>query len=369
MSGKKTGVVLLNLGGPTSEEAVRKFLRNLFLDPDIIKLGGGFAQKLLAGFISGRRAGPVAKRYKEINTCAKGCVGNKYCPNQIAGKGSECCSPINPLTEAQRAALEKVLQAELEGRDVKVYTAMRYWIPFTETILKEMKADGIEEVVLLPLYPQFSWTTSGSSFNEWEQEKARLNIGGQWREYQIKDYRVHPMLLDAISERIDDALAGLSPEKRRQTHIVFSAHGTPLSEVRSGDPYTQQVRDTVEAIMRRPDRNEQYWLGFQSKVGPAKWTKPSTEELVRRLLGYGIKNILLVPVAFVTDHIETVMELGIELKEEMEDMDYENLLLTEGLNTHPKFIGALAELTCRMLEESQRAGNGLAEHPAFAEIN
>lgn len=368
MSEIKTGVVLMNLGGPTSEEAVRKFLRNLFLDPDIIKFGGGFRQKLLAQFISGRRAGPVAKRYKEINTCTAGCPGNKYCPNKIAGTGSECCSPINPLTEAQRAALEKVLRAELEGRDVKVYTAMRYWEPFTEKILREMKADGIQEAVLLPLYPQFSWTTSGSSFNEWEREKKRLGIGG-WQEYRVKDYCRHPMLLDAISDRIDQALAELPSEQRRQTHIVFSAHGTPLSEVRSGDPYTIQVRDTVEAIMARPDRNEQYWLGFQSKVGPAQWTKPSTENLVRKLLGYGVTNILLVPVAFVTDHIETVMELGIELKEEMEGLHYDNLLLTEGLNTHPQFIAALADLVRQMLEDNHAPGAGLTEQPAFAEIN
>jgi ferrochelatase len=347
--GKNIGIVLLNLGGPTDGDSVYTFLYNLFCDPDIIKLGGGARQRLLARFIAGRRAPKVRGRYEAINACPQGCTGSAYCPNRLAGKTSNCCSPINPLTEAQRAALEAHLRQLRPQDHITVYTCMRYWQPDTESTLARLKADGLEEVVLLPLYPQFSYTTSGSSFRYWTNVKKAMGLENAWREHFVKSYERHPSFLQAFHDRIDEALATLPAEVRQQAHIVFTAHGTPLAEVRAGDPYTQQVRDTVEALMAT--RREQYWLAFQSRVGPAKWTQPATDETVMRLVRYGIRNLVMVPVAFVTDHIETLMELNIELREELheEGLSIDNLVVTTGLNTSPHYIQALADLSLHIL--------------------
>ncbi|NCQ12216.1 MAG: ferrochelatase [Bacteroidetes bacterium] len=342
----RLGVVLMNLGGPTSEESVRTFLFNLFSDTDIIKLGGGKLQNLLATTISKFRAPKVALSYKEINACPKGCTGNKYCLNRINNEVSNCCSPINPLTEQQRKALEKSLLATLPGTFVKAYTAMRYWRPFADVIIEEMKDDGITHVVLLPLYPQFSWTTTGSSFRDWEtQTKSQFGEEKPWREYYIKNYHLNKTYLASINQRIEESLSELDSQIRREIHLVFSAHGTPVSEVESGDPYTKQIEETVEAVMELRGRKEQYWLSYQSRVGPAKWTQPNTEKHIFRMLEYGIKHILMIPVAFVTDHIETLMELKTELPEAIEErgLHIHTLKITKGLNDSELFINALKE--------------------------
>lgn len=342
----RLGVVLMNLGGPTSEKSVRTFLYNLFSDTDIIKLGGGMLQKALATTISSLRAPKVAVNYKAINSCPKGCTGSKYCLNRINKEVSDCCSPINPLTEQQRKALEKSLSEALPTTFVKTYTAMRYWRPFADVIIDEMKQDGITHVVLLPLYPQFSWTTSGSSFRDWEtQTKAVFGENKPWNEYYIKNYHLNKTYLNAINYRIDEALADLDPQVRKEIHFVFSAHGTPVSEVESGDPYTKQIEETVEAVMELRGRKEQYWLSYQSRVGPAKWTQPNTEDHIFRLLEYGIKHILMIPVAFVTDHIETLMELKVELPEAIEEkgLHINTLKIMKGLNDSELFISALRD--------------------------
>ncbi|MEX0906590.1 MAG: ferrochelatase [Balneolaceae bacterium] len=348
----RIGIILLNLGGPTHEENVPVFLRNLFEDEDIIKLGGGKTQKLFSKVISKFRSPGVAEDYKKINGCPKGCTGSKYCLNRQNKEVSECCSPINSLTEAQRRGLEKYVKQILPEHDIKVYTCMRYWLPFADTIMDEMVDDGITHTVLMPLYPQFSWTTTGSSFRDWENTlKEKFSEGNKpWKEFHVKNYHRNETYLSAINNRIDEALDEMDEDTRRKTHIIFSAHGTPLLEVRSGDPYTVEIKETVEALMAKRKEKHSYWLGFQSRVGPQKWTQPNTEELVRRHLQYGIKNFLMVPVAFVTDHIETLYELSVELVENMEEEGYqfENYVVMKGLNNHPSFLKALAEeaLSC-----------------------
>lgn len=341
-------MVLLNLGGPTSEEAVRPFLFNLFSDPDIIKLGGGRFQRWLAGVIAKRRAPKVAAKYERINGCPNGCAGNRHCPNHQAGRVSNACSPLNPLTEQQRQALAATLQQRHPELDPQVYAAFRYWKPFTDTTLADLHNDGITELVLLPLYPQFSWTTTGSSLREWESHRGP-QAEAPWQEAIVRDYHRHPGFIRAVNERIDEALERFPAERRAGVHIVFSAHGTPLAEVRSGDPYTQEVRESVEAVMAARGNDYDHWLGFQSRVGPAKWTEPNTVGLIERLLNYGQQDLLVVPIAFVTDHIETLMELKIELPEELEGKTIRQLEITEGLNTHPAFIGTLADEVERVL--------------------
>lgn len=349
----RIGVVLMNLGGPTSEDAVRPFLYHLFQDEDIIKLGGGKIQDLFANVISKFRAPDVAEDYKEINGCPKGCTGNKHCLNRQNKRVSNCCSPINGLTESQRRGLEKHFKKSMPDVTVKVYTCMRYWLPFAETTMEDMVEDGITHAVMMPLYPQFSWTTTGSSYRDWETKREkRFGDETPWKEFHVKNYHRNPNYLQAMNHRIDEALAEMDEETRKKTHLIFSAHGTPLLEVRSGDPYTVEIKETMEAIMEMRNYEEPYWLGYQSKVGPQKWTQPNTVDLVERHLEYGIKNFLMIPIAFVTDHIETLYELGVELVEDLEEEGYEfeNISVMKGLNDHPLYIQALADEVLRKLE-------------------
>ncbi len=353
--GKKIGVVLLNLGGPTSEPAVRSFLENLFGDRDIINLGGGAVQNRLAKTIARFRYKGVAEKYREINGCPEGCRGSKYCPNRQDKEISDCCSPINSLTEVQRKELEKKLKTAWPGHSVKVYTAMRYWVPFDYEVFDEVMNDGIEHLVLLPLYPHFSFTTTGSSYRNWENiRQARLAEGKkqEWREYLVGQYHLNPKYLSALNQRIEERLQkDFTEEERRKVHLVFTAHGTPLSEVEKGDPYTRHIEETVDAIMEMRKYDNTHWLGYQSRVGPSKWTQPNTEELVFRLIDYGIKHMLLVPVAFVTDHIETLHELDIELREAIEEekKQVDKLIITKGLNDHPDFLDALKDEVSRKI--------------------
>lgn len=350
---KRIGIVLMNLGGPTADYAVRPFLYNLFRDEDIIKLGGGKFQDLFAKIISKFRAPSVQKDYEEINGCPKGCMGNKHCLNRKNSEVSTCCSPINSLTEKQRRGLEKHLKSLLPDQYVKVYTCMRYWLPFADTTMDDMVEDGITHAVMVPLYPQFSWTTTGSSYRDWEtQAKKKFGDHRPWNEFHIKNYYQNSYYLQAINDRIDQSLDAMDEETRNKTHLIFSAHGTPLLEVRSGDPYTREIKATMEAVMEMRGRKEDYWLGFQSKVGPQKWTQPNTVDLVKRHLEYGIRNFLMIPIAFVTDHIETLYELGVELREDLEEEGYEfeNLSVMEGINDHPLYIQALADEVLKKLD-------------------
>ncbi|MEX0684799.1 MAG: ferrochelatase [Balneolales bacterium] len=346
MSKKKQniGVVLMNMGGPTSVDAVRTFLENLFGDQDIINIGGGTFQKRLAKTIAKYRYKGVSEKYKEINGCPNGCKGSKYCENRQNKIISDCCSPINSLTELQRRTLDKKLSHAWPGQNVKVYTAMRYWLPFDYDVVNEIYEDDIDHLVLLPLYPQFSLTTSGSSFRNWESIRQQQEIPPSWQEYIINNYHLNKNYLASLNDRINEGLmSNFDESERNKVHIVFTAHGTPLSEVEKGDPYTQHIRETVEGVMGMRNQKESYWLSYQSRVGPSKWTPPNTEKLVFRLLDYGVKYILMVPVAFVTDHIETLHELNIELREALKGRDYKKIAITKGLNDHPMFIQALQD--------------------------
>lgn len=343
---KRIGIVLMNMGGPTADYAMRPFLYNLFRDEDIIKMGGGKFQDFFAKIISKFRTPKVQVDYEKINGCPNGCMGNKHCLNRKNSNVSTCCSPINSLTEKQRRGLEKYLKKVLSDDFVKVYTCMRYWLPSAETTMEDMIEDDITHAVMVPLYPQFSWTTTGSSFRDWE-DKREEQFGDKtpWKEFHVKNYHRNPNYLKAMNDRINQALDAMDEETRNKTHLIFSAHGTPMLEVRSGDPYTTEIKETMEAIMDMRGRKESYWLGFQSRVGPQKWTQPNTAELVERHLNYGIKNFLMIPIAFVTDHIETLYELSEELVEDLEEdgYEFENYAVMEGINDHPDYLQALTD--------------------------
>lgn len=320
----RVGVLLLNLGGPEQLEDVRPFLYNLFSDPEIIRLPFSWLQSPLAWLISTLRYNKSQENYKSI------------------GGGS----PLRRITEEQAAALQKRLQEK--GQEVQVYIGMRYWHPFTEEALVQIKRDKIEQLVILPLYPQFSISTSGSSFRLlerlWEEDPALRKL----------DYTVVPSWYDrpgyvqAMADLIDQELNHCpSPE---QVHVFFSAHGVPLSYVEeAGDPYQREIEHCTELIMQALDRPNDHTLAYQSRVGPVEWLKPYTEEAIPQLAEEGVDDLLVVPISFVSEHIETLEEIDMEYRELAEESGIERFYRVPALNTHPGFINDLSELVIEAL--------------------
>ncbi|MFB2770977.1 ferrochelatase [Pelatocladus sp. BLCC-F211] len=315
----RVGVLLLNLGGPEKLEDVGPFLFNLFSDPEIIRLPFPWLQKPLAWFIASRRTKKSQENYRKI------------------GGGS----PLRRITEAQADALKEQLQAL--GQDAKIYIGMRYWHPYTEEAIARIIQDGIEKLVILPLYPQFSISTSGSSFRLLEklwQEDPRL----QQIEYTvIPSWYKQSGYLQAMSELIAQEIDQV-PNKE-EAHVFFSAHGVPKSYVEeAGDPYQQEIEECTYLIMRTLDRPNAHTLAYQSRVGPVEWLQPYTEDAIPELATNGIKDLVVVPISFVSEHIETLEEIDLEYRELAEEAGIHNFRRVPALNTHPVFIRALADL-------------------------
>lgn len=290
MSEKPIGVVLLQLGGPDSLENVEPFLCNLFCDPDIIDLPFAFLfRKPLARFISSRRAPKIQEYYKRI--------GKK--------------SPILKLTLRQAKALEKALQGKV---NCKVGIAMRYWHPMTENAINEMRQAKVDKVLLLPLYPHFSKTTTGSSVNEWKRVAHRQGVNGISVDY-VEEYCEHPLYIKALVHNINIALKRVKVVERSKVNLVFSAHGTPVKLVRAGDPYQSQIVRTYNAVLKAGNFGLPHHLCYQSKVGPEKWLEPSLDDTIERLAAERVTHMIVVPIAFVSDHSETLWEINIEAKE------------------------------------------------------
>jgi ferrochelatase len=315
----RVGVLLLNLGGPDQLEDVRPFLFNLFSDPEIIRLPFPWLQKPLAWLISSSRANKSQENYKQI------------------GGGS----PLRRITEEQADALRDALKQK--GEDAQIYIGMRYWHPFTEEAVARIKRDGIDRLVILPLYPQFSISTSGSSFRLLEQlwnEDPALN---QIDYTVIPSWYKRPGYLQAMADLIAKELDQL--DNPDQAHIFFSAHGVPVSYVEeAGDPYQQEIEECVELIMRTLNRPNPHTLAYQSRVGPVEWLKPYTEEAIEDLAKQGVETLAVVPISFVSEHIETLQEIDIEYREVAEEAGIEHFHRVPALNTHPVFIGDLADL-------------------------
>ncbi len=309
---QKTAVVLFNLGGPDSIEAIEPFLYNLFCDPDIFNLP--FGQKLFAKLISSRRAPKIAEEYK-----------------LIGGK-----SPIGEWTEKQRSMLESSLRKDFPALDV--YTAMRYWKPFTSEVVAKVASKKYDKIILLPLYPHYSITTTGSSFNEWNRHYK----GDASRLAYINDYYLNEKYIAAINRRIDETILKFPEQVRNDIQIVFSAHGTPVSLVKKGDPYSNHIKQTVEAVMNLRNHSHNHHLCFQSKVGPMKWLEPATDTMIEELAAQNKKNLLIVPISFVSDHVETLFELDIEYRHIADKVGIENYIVMKGLNDSELFIEALA---------------------------
>jgi protoporphyrin/coproporphyrin ferrochelatase len=315
----KTGVILFQLGGPDSLEAIEPFLYNLFCDPDIIDFPfARIARKPLAKLISTRRAKHVAHHYAEIG-----------------GR-----SPILEFTRRQAEALERELRREM---DAKVTVAMRYWHPLTPVAIAEMAAFAPEKLVLLPMYPQYSKTTTGSSVNEWN--RCFQPNGWRPRVRLIESFFTDPAYIDALVSAIN---ACLKPEDNlADFDIVFSAHSVPMAVIESGDPYQAQIERTVELVWQRAGWPARRHICYQSKVGASKWLRPSMHETVKNLAAAGSKHMLVVPISFVSDHVETLHEIDIEHREQAKGLGIEDYRMMPGLNDSPEFIRALAGLVKR----------------------
>ncbi len=338
---RKIGIVLFQLGGPDSPAAVRPFLYNLFCDPDIIPLGafGGILRKPLSRYISWRRAKNVAHHYEEI--------------------GGQ--SPIRRLTERQAAKLEAALAPYA---DASVAIAMRYWHPLTAEAIEKIRAAQVEELVLLPLYPHHSFATTGSSLKEWNRLYPQATSKIPLR--TILHFHDHPLYIDALVEKI--ALSLTHFERPGDAHLVFSAHGLPLSLIERGDPYQQQVEETMKLVLQRGAETafrtpgipaagssrgkngswpNAHTLCYQSRVGREKWLEPSLTATIEQLARNGHGHLLIVPISFVTEHIETLHEINIEARELARQLGVEQFEMMPAVGDSPRFIAALADLVLR----------------------
>ncbi len=319
----KIGVVLFNLGGPLSTDDIEEFLFNIFTDPYIIEIPlRGFTRKALARFIARRRADKTAFYYEVMG-----------------GK-----SPQYELTMKQAKALEKKLR---ENLDVKVYVGMRYFKPYIEEAYKALLNDNIENVILLPLYPHYSRTTTLSSFEEWN--RVTENPSGRMKILQIESYHDNPLYIDAIADRISETLAKFPNNVRGRVHILFSAHGVPERIIKRGDPYQKQIIETVNLVSKK--FLNPHSLAYQSRVGPVKWLGPPTLEEIKRLASNGVKNLVVIPISFVSEHSETLYEVNYLFRNEAKAAGFDQFEMMPALNDSPKFIEALSKLVLEKVEE------------------
>ncbi|OGR29242.1 MAG: ferrochelatase [Desulfuromonadales bacterium GWC2_61_20] len=310
-----TGLVLLNMGGPDSLAAVKPFLYNLFSDRELIQLpAGALLQKPFAALISTLRAPKVRENYRKIG-----------------GR-----TPLLHWTTVQAAGIAREL-----GPAVKPYVAMRYWTPRAEETLRQMKADGVGEAVVLSMYPHYTGATTGSSVSDFRRAAAqvypelRFSVIEQWYDW--------PGYLDALTNRVREGLEKYHELMRDEVQIVFSAHALPQKCIDRGDPYLDHVLATARGVMARV--GERPWrLGFQSRTGPVKWMAPGTLEVLDELAAAGHRAVLLVPISFVSDHIETLFEIDEEFALHAHRHGITEFSRTPSLNDHADFIAAMAAL-------------------------
>ncbi|MCX7354024.1 MAG: ferrochelatase [Alphaproteobacteria bacterium] len=307
----RTAVVLLNLGAPDKPSAVRPFLKNMFSDPAILSVPGPM-RWFLARLISGLRARKAIPIYEQL------------------GGGS----PLLPNTEAQAASLERVL-----GMDSRVFVSMRYWHPMSAACVAAVKRYAPDRIVLLPLYPQFSGTTTGSSFADWRRAAARAGLSAPI--HAICCYPRQDGWIGAVADLIRAALAQVGPAGKPR--ILFSAHGLPKKVIAGGDPYQWQVERTVDAVVAALGDGLDWSICYQSRVGPLEWIGPSTEDEIDRAGRDGVP-ILVVPIAFVSEHSETLVELDIEYRHRAERAGVPGYIRVPAVATHARFIAGLADL-------------------------
>jgi ferrochelatase len=319
----KIGVLIFNLGGPETLADVKPFLYNLFSDPEIIRIKFTPLRKFVAFMIATLRKKKSSGYYAQI------------------GGGS----PLRRLTEEQARSLQGELHRR--GRDAETFVGMITWRPFFDETLAQIEKSGVERLIVLPLFPQFSVTTTGSGFSLLrrliEKYPRVRSLQTDW----IKTWSDHPGYIEAFARSIEKELKkSAEPQK---AHLLFSAHSIPESYVKNGDPYLDETKQTVELIMDRLGRKNSYQLSFQSKIGPVKWLDPFTNDVIIDLGKRGVHDVLVIPISFVSEHIETLYELDILYKHVAEDAGVKNFRRVPALNSDPAFIAALADLVERTL--------------------
>jgi ferrochelatase len=315
------GIVLLNLGGPDSLEAVEPFLRNLFADPDVIQLPPvvRLFQPLLARLIAQRRAPLSRAAYR-----------------QIGGR-----SPIAEESAAQATAVA----TELERRGLRAHgtVAMGCWHPFSSETVAELTTLGIRRAVAVPLFPHYSRSTTGSSMVALDRAIARA--GSDLQLARVERYPDAPGYLEAVAERTRAAMATLPVgEERDRAPVLFSAHGLPEAYIRRGDPYLDDIRITVAAVTKQLALTDRARLCFQSRVGPQRWLGPTTEEALDAVAQEGHHTVVVVPIAFTGEHIETLQEIDILYKERATRAGITHFARARTVGCHPAFVRALADL-------------------------
>lgn len=307
----KKAVLLLQMGGPDSIDAVEPFLLNLFSDREIIKIGPAWLQPIISRLIVKKRKAHVEDNYA-----------------MIGGK-----SPLRELTEDQAATLEKSL-----GGDYRCFVAMRYWRPSTLEALAEIRRAGITDITALSLYPHYSRATTGSSIKELKrvlaEAKSAVNVK------YIDSFYNNTGYIDALEEKIREGLALFHP--LADVELLFSAHSLPQSFIDEGDPYLNHVSESVRLVMERFELP--HHLSFQSRAGPVKWLEPSTDDMLKKLAESGVKNLLVIPLSFVSDHIETLHEIDIEYSKKAWELGIARFERMPSLNSSPTFIAALARM-------------------------
>ncbi len=348
--GDRVGVVLFYPGGPSDPKDIAPYLYRLFMDPALVDLPGG---KLLRPMLCRAAAAALAKS-----------VGKEY--EAIGGR-----SLINRMADEQARMLEGVLNSRFgnaAGIEFRTYLAARHGKPSSEEAARRMQADGITHVVLLPLYPQYSKSSTGSSLAYWWTLEQVGEIP-QWPTTYVFEYAAHPKYIQALSERIDEGLQRFPRHVRDKVHLVFAAYGTPLREMTERrDPYCCLIHSTVDRVMKHRENDHPFHVAFQSKLGLREWLAPGTTEKVQALAKAGHDALLMVPVTFVMDCLETEYRLDVKLREAAERAGIRHYEVASALNCHPLFIEALAEVTVSQLtgKDSEIAagleGDGLSPY-------
>lgn len=315
-----TGIVMMNLGGPATLDEVEPFLLRLFADREIIQLP---FQDWLGKFIATRRAPKVRKLYDAI------------------GGGS----PILKWTTAQGEAMCRRLD-EMSPATAphKFYVAFRYAPPFADDALRAMKADGITRAVAFTQYPQWSCSTTGSSLNDLWRAAARTGLEDAFEWSIIDRWGEHPGFVSSMASAVEDGLDEFPAEERDDVLVMFSAHSLPLSVIDRGDAYPAEVSASVSRVVQTIGLRNPYMVTYQSEVGPVRWLGPSTETVIEQLAARGQKNVLVVPIAFTSDHIETLSELDIEYAELAHKLGMPGFKRAPALNARPEFLDALADI-------------------------
>ncbi len=355
------GILLLNLGGPDSLNAVKPFLYNLFSDREIIRLGPSFLQKPLAWLISTIRSKKTEKMYSLIH-----------------GK-----SPILDITMAQAKALEGALNQttdyrlqtkdnpplptfnkEGEGAIFKVYIGMRYWNPFIKAAVENILKDGIKHLIVLSLYPHYSKATTGSAISEFKRVITQFPVlSSQFSVKYIEQWYDFPPYIEALAELMFNGILEFEKNKGGMGgllyDVLFSAHSLPERFIKEGDPYVDHINTTISEVCKRLSdspyniKNLKWHLSFQSRSGTVKWLQPATDKTIIKLAKEGVKNLLVVPISFVSDHVETLYEIDI-LYKELAGRHGINFKRCNSLNTSEKFINALKELVMERIADDRR---------------